>query len=90
MNLAELQKTAAKIPAVCDIPNRTTFTYDYDGKIASPTDYIQGIDCKTGVKQTFNGYFVEFKRAIKNAKPTHNDYLNSNYVTFWTLYPKRV
>jgi len=35
---------------MCDIGNRTTFTYDYDGKIASASDYINGIDCSTGNK----------------------------------------
>lgn len=89
LNLIEFQKAASKLVAVCDIPNHTTFTYDYDGKIASPTDYIAGIDCRTGAKQTFNAYFVEFKRAIKNAHPTHDEYVNSNYVTVWTFYPKR-
>jgi hypothetical protein len=56
--MAELQKAASHIPSLCDIPNRTTFTYDFDGKIASPTDFIIGIDCKTGIKQSFPAYFV--------------------------------
>lgn len=89
LNMNELQKALSKIPAPCDIPNHTTFTYDYEGKFASPTDYIVGIDCGTGEKKSFPGYFIEFKRAIKNPKPTKQDYMNSNYVTIWTFYPKR-
>ena len=43
---------------MCDISNHTSFTYDYDGSFAAASDFIQGIDCKTGAKAAFNGYFV--------------------------------
>ncbi len=78
-----------RIPALCTINDHNTFTYSYDGSIAAPSDYINGIDCKTGQVQRFPSYFVQFKRAIRNSKPSLNTYLNSDYVTFWTFYPKR-
>ncbi len=90
MNLYEFQKTLNLVPVSCDIGNRTTFTYSYDGKIASASDYIQGIDCKTGQRLSFSTYFIQFKRAIPDAYPTHQQYLNSNHVTIWTFYPKRL
>ncbi len=79
----------SKVPFMCDVSNHTSFTYDYDGSFAAASDFIQGIDCRTGAKAAFNGYFVEFKRAIKNSTPTQAQYLASDYVTIWTFYPKR-
>ncbi len=48
----------------------TAFNFNQNHVIASPNDYIKGIDCATGVTQMFSSYFVEYKRAIQNARPT--------------------
>ena len=85
----EFQSAIRKTPAYCSVLDHTTFTYDYNGKFSSPGDYILGIDCKTDEIKFFTDYFVQFKRAIQNPKPTLQEYLNSDYVTIWTFYPKR-
>jgi hypothetical protein len=89
LNLTEFQKAASRIPCSCDLSNHTSFTYDYNGQIASASEYIAGIDCRSGQKLMFPAYFVEFKRAIKNPHPVQSEYMNSNFVTIWTFYPKR-
>ena len=87
--MTEFQKALSNIPAICNVADKTTFTYDYTGAIASPSDYIWGIDCRSNEKKQYPGYFSQFKRTIKNSNPTSEQYLNSNYVTIWTLYPAR-
>jgi len=88
-DIYEFQAAASKIPAFCNVPDHTTFTYDYNGKFSNPADYMIGIDCKTGELRYFTDYFVQFKRATKNPQPNLQEYLNSDYVTIWTFYPKR-
>lgn len=56
--------------------------------IASPSNYIRGIDCRTGTQTTFNGYFVEYKRAVQNAHPSQAEYMGSQRATVHTFYPK--
>lgn len=87
--MREFQSAARKIIVFCNAFDHTTFTYDYNGRFPSSIDYILGIDCKTGEVRFFTDYFVQFKRAIDNPYPTLEEYLNSDYLTIWTFYPKR-
>lgn len=73
----------------CTMTSDKEFNFSQNHVIAAPNDYIKGIDCITGVVHTFSSYFVEYKRAIQNAKPTQAQCMASKYVTVWTFYPKR-
>ncbi len=73
---------------LCPLDDRTTFSYDFEIKIASPTDYIKGIDCRSGTVRKYTRVLALYRRAINKKNPTANEYLNSNSVTLWTFYPK--
>jgi hypothetical protein len=73
----------------CTLDDTTSFNYRTDKTIASPTDYIKGIDCQTGVQKTFSKFYIQYKRALKNKSPSQQQYLSSQTVTVWTVYPQR-
>jgi len=57
-------------------------------KIASPADYIKGIDCRSGTVRKYSRVFSLYRRSINKRYPSADEYLASNYVTLWTFYPK--
>jgi hypothetical protein len=73
---------------ICPLGDKTTFSYDFEVKIASPTNYIKGIDCRSGTVRKYSRVFALYRRAINKRNPTSNEYLDSNHVTLWTFYPK--
>ncbi len=74
---------------VCTLDDTKTFNYRTDKIIASPTDYIQGIDCKTGIQKLFSKFYIQYKRALKNRSPSQQQYMSASTVTIWTVYPQR-
>lgn len=50
--------------------NMQQFNFNQIYTIPSPDRYIKGINCTSGVISMYSTYFVEYKRAIQNSKPS--------------------
>lgn len=53
----------------CPLSDLNTFSYDFEIKIPSPSEYIKGIDCRTGIIKKFSKIFVLYRKATKNPRP---------------------
>lgn len=73
----------------CDLGNANEFNYRTTKTIASASDYIDGIDCQTNTRKKFNQFYIQYKKSLQNRSPSQSEYMNSQKVTVWTVYPAR-
>ena len=73
----------------CDLSNANEFNYRTTKTIASASDYIDGIDCQTNTRKKFNKFYIQYKKSLQNRSPSQSEYMNSQKVTVWTVYPAR-
>lgn len=55
---------------MCDLTSSNVFTFDGYRTIKDSAKYINGIDCFSQTPQQFNKYFIQYKKAVQNPKPT--------------------
>ena len=73
----------------CNLGDTSNFNYRTDGVIASASAYIDGIDCKTHERKKFNKFYIQYKKTLQNRTPSQSQYMSSEKVTVWTVYPAR-
>lgn len=73
----------------CDLGNTGEFNYRTTKTIASASDYIDGIDCQTNQRKKFNKFYIQYKKTLQNRSPSQSEYMGSQKVTVWTVYPAR-
>lgn len=54
----------------CDLSNANEFNYRTTRTLASPTEYIDGIDCQTNTRKKFNKFYIQYKKTLQNRSPS--------------------
>ena len=73
----------------CDLGNTAEFNYRTTKTIASASEYIDGIDCQSNTRKKFNKFYIQYKKTLQNRSPSQSEYMGSQKVTVWTVYPAR-
>lgn len=73
----------------CDLGNTGEFNYRTTKTLASASEYIDGIDCQSNTRKKFNQFYIQYKKTLQNRSPSQGEYMGSQKVTVWTVYPAR-
>lgn len=90
INRNEMTRTVAILDSTnCDLGNAGEFNYRTTKTIASASEYIDGIDCQTNTRKKFNKFYIQYKKTLQSRSPSQAEYMGSQKVTVWTVYPAR-
>lgn len=90
INRNEMIRTVVVLDTTnCDLGNTAEFNYRTTKTIASASEYIDGIDCQSNTRKKFNKFYIQYKKTLQNRSPSQSEYMGSQKVTVWTVYPAR-
>ncbi len=76
---------------ICNLNLQDEFNFRSNVVIPSPSDFIAGIDCRSGKNRRFGKFYIQYKKSMKKTNPNSMQklYDNSQKITIWTVYPQR-
>jgi hypothetical protein len=76
---------------ICDLNLDEEFNFRSNVVIPSPSDYIAGIDCRSGKSRRYSKFYIQYKKSMKkiNSNAMQKLYDSSQKTTIWTVYPQR-